>query len=160
MEVEMTSWKEVQAMSPRNRAVAYNQATEAQRSIWREEAARDNLPHGGLKIGDLVRWGGDDPHRVTGLYGGCDELVIEPVNDEGGHFDALWWSVERLSDDLRLPTAEEIARALAKSYGVDPDDHAPLAVICDAENGPLAWWLAYEEQADAVLTLLSAKGFR
>jgi hypothetical protein len=53
-------------------------------------------PHGGLKIGDLVTWAGERC-RVTGVYDGCDEIVIEQIDDPGG-FDVLWWSVERVSE--------------------------------------------------------------
>jgi len=52
---------------------------------------------------------------------------------------------------------EEIARAIALSYGVDPADAAPLSVLCTAESTPLPWWEAYVEQTNAVLTLFAAQ---
>lgn len=50
---------------------------------------------------------------------------------------------------------EKVARGLAESYGVDPDDNAPLTVMCTAENRPVAWWQVYEEQARALAELLA-----
>lgn len=51
-------------------------------------------------------------------------------------------------------SVEEIARTIAMSYGVDPDDLAPLSVMTDAENRPVAWWNVYAEQAQAIIALL------
>jgi len=49
---------------------------------------------------------------------------------------------------------ERVARAIAVSYGNDPDEHAPLTVCCTADNKPVAWWFVYEEQARAALSAL------
>lgn len=53
------------------------------------------------------------------------------------------------------PTAEaleeQIARTIAESYGSDPDDHAPLSVMCTSDNRSVPWWRVYEEQARALL---------
>lgn len=48
---------------------------------------------------------------------------------------------------------EQIADAIARSYGSDPEEFAPLAVMCTAENQPVIWREVFLEQADAVLAL-------
>ncbi len=53
------------------------------------------------------------------------------------------------------PMREAVAKAIAMSYGVDPDDDAPISVMCNADNSPVPWWMVYEEQAEAaILTLV------
>lgn len=61
---------------------------------------------------------------------------------------------ERASD-LR----ESVARAIATSYGLDPDDIAPRSVICGPGNEHLQEWEAYEEQASAALRAVADAGF-
>lgn len=56
--------------------------------------------------------------------------------------------------DLR----ESVARAIATSYGLDPDDIAPRSVICGPGNEHLQEWEAYAEQADAALRALAEAG--
>lgn len=51
-------------------------------------------------------------------------------------------------------TVEEIAREIAISYGQDPYDLAQRTVMCDANGFQVPWWMVYEEQARAVLSLL------
>lgn len=53
--------------------------------------------HGGLKVDDLVTWA-DSPYRVTHLYEGCDEIVIQSVDDPTDIFDQLYWSVEKQAE--------------------------------------------------------------
>ncbi|MEH6676180.1 hypothetical protein [Phenylobacterium sp.] len=47
-------------------------------------------------------------------------------------------------------TLSQAARVIALSYGVDPDDYAPLSTMCTADNQPVLWWQVYEEQAQAL----------
>lgn len=61
----------------------------------------EDLPHGGLKVGDLVTWAGERC-RVTSTYEGCDEIVIEQLDEPGG-FDVLWWDVRRVEVTLTAP---------------------------------------------------------
>lgn len=56
--------------------------------------------------------------------------------------------------DLR----ESVARAIATSYGLDPDDIAPRSVICGPGNEHLQEWEAYEEQASAALRAVADAG--
>jgi len=44
-----------------------------------------------------------------------------------------------------------IAEVISASYGENPEDDAPLSKICGPNNEPLPFWMAYEEQAKAVL---------
>lgn len=58
--------------------------------------------------------------------------------------------VEELVERLRV----DVARIIAESYGVDPDDFAPLSTMCTAANQPVRWWRVYEEQAEAIIERL------
>ena len=67
------------------------------------------LPHGGFKIGDVATWA-DERCRVIGLYEGCDEIVIELLDEPGG-FGVLWWSVWHAkppSEGKKCPYCSEI----------------------------------------------------
>lgn len=56
------------------------------------------------------------------------------------------------------PTAlEEAAKAIAASYGEDPDDYASLLDICGPNNEPLPTWQKYAEQATAAITACLAQ---
>jgi hypothetical protein len=46
---------------------------------------------------------------------------------------------------------ESGARAIARSQGHDPDDLAPRAMMCTADNQQVQWWRVFEEQAEACL---------
>ena len=45
-----------------------------------KERMMAGLPHGGFKIGDVATWA-DERCRVIGLYEGCDEIVIELLDE-------------------------------------------------------------------------------
>lgn len=49
---------------------------------------------------------------------------------------------------------EAMARAIAEAHGQNPDDAAPIHMICTAENESLPWWIYYEEDATAALAAL------
>jgi hypothetical protein len=51
---------------------------------------------------------------------------------------------------------ERVARVICSSHGFDPDDDAPLHVVCGPNNETLPFWRAYDEQAEAAL----AEAFR
>lgn len=56
------------------------------------------------------------------------------------------------------PTAlEEAAKAIAASYGEDPDDYASLLDICGPNNEPLLTWQKYAEQSTAAITAYLAQ---
>ena len=56
------------------------------------------------------------------------------------------------------PTAlEAAAKAIAASYGEDPDDFASLLDICGPNNEPLPTWHKYTEQATAAITAYLAQ---
>ncbi|WP_062206729.1 hypothetical protein [Aureimonas sp. AU12] len=57
--------------------------------------------------------------------------------------------VETPAEGLR--EAERIARIISASYGEDPDEDAPIGKICGPNNEPLPCWMAYEEQAEAII---------
>ncbi|HEX5213306.1 MAG TPA: hypothetical protein VFW22_16395 [Pseudolabrys sp.] len=62
----------------------------------------EDKPHGGLQIGDIVTRIGTDRMRVTHLYEGCDEIVVEDLPDPEGKeefhpgifYDLHYWDVQ------------------------------------------------------------------
>jgi hypothetical protein len=52
---------------------------------------------------------------------------------------------------------ESGARAIARSQGHDPDDLAPRAMMCTADNQQVQWWRVFEEQAEACLADATAR---
>jgi hypothetical protein len=49
------------------------------------------------------------------------------------------------------------ARAIAQSQGHDPDDLAPRAMMCTADNQQVQWWHVFEEEAEACLADAAAR---
>jgi hypothetical protein len=49
------------------------------------------------------------------------------------------------------------ARAIARSQGHDPDDLAPRAMMCTADNQQVQWWHVFEEEAEACLADAAAR---
>lgn len=52
---------------------------------------------------------------------------------------------------ISIDAIERGARAIAESYGHDPDADAPRLVMCTSDNQPVPYWQVYEEQALACL---------
>ena len=55
--------------------------------------------------------------------------------------------------DFDLKMIEALARAICLSEGQDPDAKN-ISVFCDHDNRPLPIWMAFEEQAQAALSVL------
>lgn len=49
---------------------------------------------------------------------------------------------------------EKAARAICAVHGQDPDEDAPLGMICGGANEPLPWWMYYEEDGRAAVAAL------
>jgi hypothetical protein len=75
---------------------------------------------------------------------------------------------EILQDQLRDPAQDAAAsipddvvitgaRAIAEAHGSNPDDPAPLTVMCTEDNAPVPWWMVYVEDAEACLGATSSR---
>jgi hypothetical protein len=85
--------------------------------------------------------------------------VFRQLRSENPNMEWLrkeWRALEKLLDTPSSTNGAEGAgeagaRAIAKSQGYDPDDLAPIGVMCTGDNKPVPWWKVFEEQADACL---------
>ncbi len=90
----------------------------------------------------------------------ADPVVVHANMLRGTIAKPSWENIKHLYPEQfavpqTAPTSEEVARTICLSYGRDPDMMTSVLEMCDANNRPVATWMVYEEQAEAVLVAYS-----